>query len=59
MLWLLVPARLLEKKLKFGVRWLAAFGCWRQFHQRVAQSDQSIYTDSLQNSWQNWGWATV
>jgi hypothetical protein len=24
-----------------------------------AQSDQTIYTDSLQNSWQNWSWATV
>lgn len=24
-----------------------------------AQSDQVIYADSLQNSWQNWSWATV
>lgn len=24
-----------------------------------AQSDQIIYTDSLQNGWQNWSWATV
>jgi hypothetical protein len=23
------------------------------------QTDQSIYTDSLQNGWQNWGWATL
>ena len=23
------------------------------------QSDQQIYTDSLQNGWQNWGWATL
>ena len=25
----------------------------------AAQSDQTVYTDSLQNSWQNWSWATV
>lgn len=25
----------------------------------VAQTDQQIYTDSLQNGWQNWGWATL
>ncbi|HEY5909560.1 MAG TPA: glycoside hydrolase family 44 protein [Verrucomicrobiae bacterium] len=24
-----------------------------------AQTDQPIYTDSLQNGWQNWSWATV
>lgn len=24
-----------------------------------AQTDQSIYTDSLQNGWANWSWATV
>lgn len=24
-----------------------------------AQSDQEMYTDSLQNGWQNWSWATV
>jgi len=24
-----------------------------------AQSDQTVYTDSLQNGWQNWSWATV
>jgi hypothetical protein len=24
-----------------------------------AQTDQQIYTDSLQNGWQNWGWATL
>jgi hypothetical protein len=23
------------------------------------QTDQQIYTDSLQNGWQNWGWATL
>ncbi|HZL43195.1 MAG TPA: lamin tail domain-containing protein, partial [Verrucomicrobiae bacterium] len=23
------------------------------------QADQSVYTDSLQNGWQNWSWATV
>ena len=23
------------------------------------QTDQQIYTDSLQNNWQNWGWATL
>jgi hypothetical protein len=25
----------------------------------VAQTDQTVYTDSLQNGWQNWGWATL
>jgi hypothetical protein len=25
----------------------------------AAQSDQPIYTDSLQNGWQNWGWAAL
>ena len=25
----------------------------------VARADQIIYTDSLQNGWQNWSWATV
>jgi hypothetical protein len=25
----------------------------------AAAQDQDIYTDSLQNSWQNWSWATV
>jgi hypothetical protein len=25
----------------------------------AAQSDQAIYTDSLQNNWANWSWATV
>jgi hypothetical protein len=24
-----------------------------------SRADQSVYTDSLQNSWQNWSWATV
>jgi hypothetical protein len=24
-----------------------------------SKADQSVYTDSLQNSWQNWSWATV
>src|SRR5262245_25207762 len=24
-----------------------------------AQGNQPIYTDSLQNGWQNWGWATL
>jgi hypothetical protein len=24
-----------------------------------AQTDQTIFTDSLQNGWQNWGWATL
>ena len=27
--------------------------------QSRAQTDQAIYTDSLQNGWQNWSWATV
>src|SRR2546423_11703754 len=25
----------------------------------LAQSNQAIYTDSLQNGWANWSWATV
>jgi Glycoside hydrolase family 44 len=25
----------------------------------AAQTDQPIFTDSLQNGWQNWGWATL
>ncbi len=25
----------------------------------AARADQAIYTDSLQNGWQNWGWATL
>src|ERR1051325_8211930 len=25
----------------------------------VVQADQSVFTDSLQNGWQNWSWATV
>jgi hypothetical protein len=25
----------------------------------LAQTDQPVYTDSLQNGWQNWGWATI
>jgi len=24
-----------------------------------AQTDQAIYTDTLQNGWENWGWATL
>src|ERR1700685_1131170 len=24
-----------------------------------AQTDQSVYTDTLVNGWQNWSWATV
>src|SRR5689334_9488299 len=24
-----------------------------------AQGDQTIYNDSLQNGWQDWGWATL
>src|SRR5712691_8044140 len=27
--------------------------------QLEAQTDQSIYNDSLQNLWANWGWATL
>src|SRR5260370_20171604 len=27
--------------------------------QLPAQSNQSVYADSLQNGWQNWSWATV
>lgn len=25
----------------------------------IAQTDQQVYADSLQNGWQNWSWATV
>ncbi|HWI59362.1 MAG TPA: hypothetical protein VNZ22_19195, partial [Bacillota bacterium] len=25
----------------------------------AAQTDQPIYTDALQNGWQDWGWATL
>jgi len=25
----------------------------------TTQADQLIYSDSLQNSWRNWSWATV
>src|SRR6266702_7219358 len=42
---------------------------WRSIHKPVgfafavfclaARGDQAVYTDSLQNSWQNWSWATV
>src|SRR5437867_1464118 len=27
--------------------------------QIAAQTNQTVYTDSLQNSWDNWSWATV
>src|SRR5437764_14015257 len=25
----------------------------------LGQTDQQVYTDSLQNGWQDWGWATL
>src|SRR6516165_4445425 len=25
----------------------------------VVRADQTVFTDSLQNGWQNWGWATL
>src|SRR5438309_1428591 len=25
----------------------------------LVRADQTIFTDSLQNGWQNWGWATL
>ena len=25
----------------------------------IVQADQTVFTDSLQNGWQNWGWATL
>src|SRR4051812_45099862 len=42
---------------------------WRSFSKAIglafavfcfaARGDQTVYADSLQNSWQNWSWATV
>src|ERR1022692_3162495 len=59
MLWLPVPTRVLEKKLKFGVRWLAALWLLATISPAAAQGDLSIYTDSIQNSWDNWSWNTT
>jgi hypothetical protein len=39
--------------LTLGV-WLAGLA-WRL----AAQSDEAIYTDSLQNGWQDWGWTRI
>jgi len=40
-----------------GVSKLAAFLCASAIFS--ARADQLIYTDSLQNGWVNWSWATV
>src|SRR4029077_17907580 len=39
---------------------LPTFGLmtWLTVTSAPAQSNQSIYTDSLQNGWENWSWAT-
>lgn len=37
---------------------LIAFGLFYGLKNQ-AQSNQNIYTDSLQNNWENWSWATV
>ena len=56
-LWLRVFARLLKLKLKSP--WLALFWMLAAISPTVAQSDMAIYTDSIQNSWDNWSWNTT
>ena len=45
---------LLGCKVAAGLIFLTGFGL-----KAFGQADQAIYTDSLQNGWQNWGWATL
>src|ERR1051326_5605810 len=41
-------------------RWFLTLLLFFTFASRlVVYGDQSIFTDSLQNGWQNWGWATL
>jgi Glycoside hydrolase family 44 len=56
MLWLPVPARLSEKKLKLNVRWLAVFWLLAALSSAEAQNNQTVYTDSLQNGWADWSY---
>jgi len=44
--------------LKFGCLFFLLL-CWLAGSRAWAQSDQSVYTDSLVNGWQNWSLATV
>lgn len=48
-------------KSAWKLMWRSAawFGCWGCTTFGFAQSNQTIYTDALQNGWQNWSWATV
>ena len=43
-----------ESGWRYGLAWLVAGAL-----QLSAQSDQAVYTDSLQNGWTSWGWATI
>lgn len=46
----------------FGRRFFGLFACVLLFpllSQISIRADQAIYTDSLQNGWQDWGWATI
>ena len=43
---------------KFVVSRIFSLGVLAFFNLAV-QADQSIYTDTLQNGWQNWGWTQI
>ena len=47
-------------KTPFGSKAVAGFLLFVSLgFELFGQSDQQVYTDSLQNGWQNWGWATL
>ena len=55
-------ADMLEERLFTRRKWtgrLTGFVLFGTAACLFAQADQPIYTDSLQNGWQNWGWATL
>jgi len=46
-------------RLRSGKSTLVFILCLAGASRLWAQGDQQIYTDSLQNGWQNWGWAQI
>ena len=38
---------------------ISVVSCWITLTPSLAQTNQQIYTDSLQNSWNNWSWGST
>src|SRR5258706_395824 len=49
----------LRTNLQIRKHWFVLLASATCVARLAAQTNQSVYTDTLQNGWQNWSWATV